>query len=239
MEDNAKARKHFEQALKIDPDYAFAWTFLGWTHFIEARFGWSESPGEAIKRAIELAQKAMALDDTHPAVHSLLNTTYMIQRQFDKAIAEGKRAIALGPNDALAHVLLAQTMRYDGRFEEAVELAEKAMRLQPYYPAWYLTILQWSYYQVGRYQEAVDITKQYFQLAEKRGEDEPSWVLHAGMIINYVRLDRLEDARTHAAKLLKLVPGYSLEFSRKMSFDRDPAHLQQVIEDLRKAGIPE
>jgi hypothetical protein len=59
------------------------------------------------------------------------------------------------------------------------------------------------------------------------------------MIINYVRLDRLEDARTHAAKLLKLVPGYSLELNRKMTFLRDPAHLQQQQEDLRKAGIPE
>jgi tetratricopeptide (TPR) repeat protein len=130
-------------------------------------------------------------------------------------------------------------MRYDGRFEEAVELAEKAMRLQPYYPAWYLAILQWSYYQVGRYQEAVDITKQYFQLAEKRGENEALWMLHVGMVMNYVRLDRLEDAKAHTAKLLKLFPGYSLELVRKMTYFRDPAHLQQLQEDLRKAGIPE
>jgi adenylate cyclase len=170
-EDNAKARKLFEQALKIDPDYAFAWTFLGWTHFIEARFGWSESPGESIKRAFKIAQRALALDDTHPAVHSLLNTIYMIQRQTDKAIAEGKRAIALGPNDALAHMLLAQTMRYAGRFEKAVELAEKSMRLQPRYPTWYLSILCWLYYDVGKYQEAVDIIKQYMQLAENRREN--------------------------------------------------------------------
>jgi adenylate cyclase len=240
IEDNARARKLFEQALKIDPDYAFAWTFLGWTHFIEARFGWSESPGESIKRAFKISQKALALDDTHPAVHSLLNTIYMIQRQTDKAIAEGKRAIALGPNDALAHMLLAQTMRYAGRFEKAVELAEKAMRLQPRYPTWYLSILCWLYYDVGKYQEAVDIIKQYMQLAENRGEDD-TWALHLAIVINYVRLDRLEDARAHAAKLLKLFPGYSLELNRKMTFFRDPAHphLQRQQEDLRKAGIPE
>ncbi len=162
----------------------------------------------------------------------------MIQRQTDKAIAEGKRAIALGPNDALAHILLAMTVRYAGRFEESVDLAEKAIRLQPYYPAWYLSILCWSYYKVGKYQEAIDITKQYLQLAEKRGEDD-SWLLHTGMVLNYVRLDRLEDARAHAAKVLKLFPAYSLELSRKMSFYKDPTHLQQQIEDLRKAGIPE
>jgi adenylate cyclase len=239
MEDNAKARMLFERALKIDPDIAAALSLLGWTHFIEARFGWSEAPGEAIKRAIEIAQKSLARDETQPDVHSLLNTIYMVQRQYDKAIAEGKRAVALGPNHASAHVLLAQTMRAVGRFEEAVALSEKALRLQPYYPAWYLAELGTDYYYVGKYEEAVDITKQYLQLAENRGEDEPSWLLHFVMVLNYVRLDRLEDARAHAAKLLKLIPSFSLELNQKMSFYRDPGHLQQQQEDLRKAGIPE
>jgi len=239
MEDNAKARMLFERALKIDSDYAAALSSLSWTHFIEVRWGWSESPTESIKRAIEIAQKSLTLDETQPNVHSLLNTIYMVQRRYDKAIAEGKRAVALGPNDALAHVLLAQTMRVVGRFEEAVALSEKALRLQPYYPAWYLAELGIDYYYGGKYEDAVDIIKQYLQLAENRRENEPLWMLHNAMVLNYVRLDRLEDARAHAAKLLKLFPGFSLELNHKMSFYRDPAHLQQQQEDLRKAGIPE
>jgi TolB-like protein/Flp pilus assembly protein TadD len=163
----------------------------------------------------------------------------MVQGQYDKAIAEGKRAVDLAPNDALAHVLLAQTMRASGRFREAVELSEKALRLQPYYPAWYLAELGIDYYYAGKYEDAVDIIKQYLQLAENRRENQPLWMLHNAMVLNYVRLDRLEDARAHAAKLLNFFPGFSLELNQKMSFYRDPAYLQQQQEDLRKAGIPE
>jgi TolB-like protein/Flp pilus assembly protein TadD len=238
MEDNAKARMLFDRALRIDPDYAAALSFLSWTHFIEVRFGWSEAPAESMKIAFEIGQKSLALDETQPDVHSLFNTIYMVQRQYDKAIAEGKRAIELGPNDAQAHALLGQTMRYAGRFEEAASLSEKALRLQPYYPSWYLTNLAICYYYVGKYEEAIDIIKQYLQLAENLRENE-SPGLHQALAMNYVRLDRLEDARNHAAKVLRLLPGFSLEYDRKASFYSNPAHLEQQHEDLRMAGIPE
>jgi hypothetical protein len=59
------------------------------------------------------------------------------------------------------------------------------------------------------------------------------------MVLNYVRPDRLKDARAQAAKLLKLFPGFSHKLNHKMFFFRDPTHLQQQKEDLRKVGIPE
>jgi adenylate cyclase len=239
IEDNAKARKLCERALNIDPDYAAALTLLGWTHFIEVRWGWSEDPAESMKRAFEIAQRSLALDETQPDVHSTLNTIYVVQGQYDKAIVEGKRAVDLAPNEALAHVLLAQTMRASGNFKKAVELSEKALRLQPYYPAWYLAELGIDYYYAGKYEDAVDIIKQYLQLSENRRENQPIWMLHNAMVLNYVRLDRLEDARAHATKLLKLVPGFSLELNKKMTFFKDPKYLEQQQEDLRKAGIPE
>jgi hypothetical protein len=59
------------------------------------------------------------------------------------------------------------------------------------------------------------------------------------MAANYIRLDREEDARAHAAELLRIFPGYTLELDRKTSFFRDPAIKKPYLEDLRKAGIPE
>ncbi|MEJ2316459.1 MAG: FimV/HubP family polar landmark protein [Gammaproteobacteria bacterium] len=129
-------------------------------------------------------------------------------------------------------MLLGQTMRYAGRFEEAASLSEKALRLQPYYPSWYLTNLAICYYYVGKYEEAIDIIKQYLQLAENLRENESSGIHHV-LAMNYVRLGRLEDARDHAAKVLRLFPAFSLEYDRKASFYSNPAHLEQQHEDLQ------
>ncbi len=58
-----EARRHFERALELDPDYATAYAGLsiGFIHEYEAN--WSEAPEDALERAYTLAQKAVALDD--------------------------------------------------------------------------------------------------------------------------------------------------------------------------------
>ena len=97
-EKNAKARELFKKAAELDPNYAFAWISIAWTHGIDSRFGWSESREESFKRCIEFTQKTAKLNDSMPEVHSTWNFLYMFQRQYDRAIAEGKKAIALGPS---------------------------------------------------------------------------------------------------------------------------------------------
>jgi TolB-like protein/class 3 adenylate cyclase len=119
-EDNAKARGLFERALEVDPDYAFSLIMLAWTYFVDARFGYTKSPSDSLERAVELARKASAIDDTLPRVHSLWCTIYLIHRQYDKSISEGEKSISLGPNNAANHALLAQTMVYTGRYAKTI-----------------------------------------------------------------------------------------------------------------------
>jgi TolB-like protein/class 3 adenylate cyclase len=57
-EANAKGRGLFEKALEIDPEYAQALTMLAWTHFIDAWFGYTDTPEESFKRLVELAKKS-------------------------------------------------------------------------------------------------------------------------------------------------------------------------------------
>jgi len=234
-EDNAKARRLFERAIQLDPEYAFAWTMLAWTHWIDANFGFSESRAESFKRAVGLAKKAVALDDTQPHVHALLGDIHLFQRQYEKAVAEGERAIALGPNHATSHVLLAYTMHYAGRFEEAITLAKKAMRLTPYYPAWYLSILARSYLMAGRYEEAVAAYRGVLERSRK-GEVPPLWA-HMGLAMLYIELGREEEARAHAAEVMRIDPNCSLEVWKKSQLYKDPAHLERQLQALQKAGL--
>ncbi len=62
----------FEKALELDPQYAEAYAFLGWTYFREWGFQWSQD-SQALEQAFALAQRAVALDDSLPVAHMIVN----------------------------------------------------------------------------------------------------------------------------------------------------------------------
>lgn len=237
-EDNAKARDLFEQAARLDAKYAFAWTYLAWTYWVDAAYGFSSSPSERIEKALELAKKSITMDDTQPDVHALWSTIYLGQGQYEKAIEAGERALELGPNNACNTAVLAQIMYFAGRGKEAIGLMEKAMRLSPYHPHWYLGILALAYITAERYEEAFEIAQQQFDLVKKRG------IFGMGLITSHlilaevhVHLGREEEARKHAKEVLRIAPGFSMEEFSKSTFYQDPSHLENRLDALRKAGL--
>jgi adenylate cyclase len=158
-EANEQARQMFEKAVALDPRYALAYTSLGWTYFTEWTFQWNPDP-QNIERALELAQKATALDDSVPSSHSLLSLIYLRKHQFEPALAEGEQAIALDPNFANAYSWHAETLIFLGRPTDALEMAKKAIRLNPRYPFWYAQTLGVAYRMMGRYDEAITAQKE-------------------------------------------------------------------------------
>jgi adenylate cyclase len=157
-EANAQARQLFEKALALDPQYAEAYAWLGWTYYTEWVVRWSADP-QTLEHALARAQQAVALDDSLPAAYSLLSNVYAQKQQYDQAIAEGERAIALDPNNADSYALQATALNFAGRHEETLRAVEQAMRLNPGYPPHYLFALGWAYYGTGRYAEAVATLK--------------------------------------------------------------------------------
>ncbi len=233
--ENTTARRLFQRALELDPNFAAAKTMLAWTYLIDATYGFSGSRILAFKRAVTLAQEAAAMDDTQPEVHSLLGGIHLLQREYEDAIAEGERSIALNPNNAMSYVLLSQSMRFAGRFDEAVALAERAIRLSPYYPASYLTALAHAYHDAGRYEEALASYQQLLSRCEK-GECSSLWA-HIGLAGVYMELGREEEARQHAEEVLRLHPNFSLKTVRQGFAYKDPAHVNRLVETLSKAGL--
>jgi adenylate cyclase len=71
-EGNALARQSFEEATALDPEFAVGYTYLAWTYLIEVHLGFSDSPERSMEKALELAQKALALDDSLADAHALL-----------------------------------------------------------------------------------------------------------------------------------------------------------------------
>jgi tetratricopeptide (TPR) repeat protein len=209
---------------------------LGFTYFIDTRYGWQRSRDESLKKMVECAQKSVALDATDPDVHTLLAKIHSWQKEYDKAINEGEKAVSLGPNSAENYANLGMTYRYVGRFEDSIRMTEKAIRLHPYYPDWYLYSLEYSYYYLGQYEKAIDIAKKHIKLIESRGGTDTFWQ-HLIMAQNYIRLGQEKEARYHATEALKMNPEYTFKWEREGNLYKDPTLIEQQIEDLRKAGL--
>ncbi|UCF90467.1 MAG: tetratricopeptide repeat protein [Desulfobacterales bacterium] len=237
-EGNAKAQEMFAEAVKLDPGYAFAWTMLAWTHLMEVWLGYSSSPAGSLKNAFELARKAAHIDQNHPEIHMLFANLYETQKKFDQALVEGEKAIALGPNNAEDHYLFSRILFRTGRPEEAIVMAQKAIRLHPYYPARYLAALATSYFAAGRYGEAMAKYEDFL----KRDDKDPLWTswAHLFMTSACVRLGKDKQAGSHAGEALKLNPRASIESLREYFRGfKYPETMAPVLDDLRKAGIPE
>ena len=79
-EENAEARKLFKHAIDLDPNYSVAYSWLGWTYWMEWSFEWSQNP-TSLERAFELAQRALSLDDSLSDAHALLGKVYLWKKQ--------------------------------------------------------------------------------------------------------------------------------------------------------------
>jgi len=230
-EANAQAQRIFERVTQLDPEFADAYVFLGWTYWVDFVGQWSQD-SQFLGHAFALAQKAVALDDSLPNAHSLLGWIYLLKRQYDQAIAEAERAVALDPNHAEAYTWLAQILTYAGRPQEAIGVAEKAIRLDPRGPPHYLSILGLAHRLAGRYEEAIAAQKR----ALTRNPDFLS--AHTQLAFLYSELGREEEAQAEVAEVLRINPNYSLEvYKQRVPPFKDPAELERYFTALRKAGL--
>jgi len=99
-EGHFRGRQLAEEAMALDPEYTSPYIILALHHIRDVFFGWSKSRKKSLEQSLELAQKAIALDDSFPRCYVLLSTIYMFKKQYERAIAEAERAVALDPNGA-------------------------------------------------------------------------------------------------------------------------------------------
>jgi adenylate cyclase len=231
-QDNILARRIGEEAIALDSDYAAAYNLLGWTHFMEIILGSSKSPRESMTRAMELAQKAINMDDSMVPAHSLLGLVYTFTRQYEKGIAECEKAVALGPNNEAAHRFLGLALRHASRWEEAIPLYERAIRLSPFPKSTTLFGLGLAYLFTGRYEEGVVACK-------KAVDSEPNSILsHINLTFAYSVSGREEEARTTAAQVLRLDPKFSVDhFARRALPFKNQADTERFVTALHKAGL--
>jgi TolB-like protein/Tfp pilus assembly protein PilF len=228
-EANAHARRLFEEALQIAPAYGRGHSALSRTHNLDWRYSWSPSPEESLEAAVDLARRAVQLDQLDARGFAELGFANLYKKRHDESLADYARAMALNPNDADIVAEYADALVYAGRPERSVELLERAMRLNPYYPDWYLWYLADAYITLRRHADVI-ATVQRMQ-----NPDEGRRMLAA----SYAHLGMMEEARAQACEVMRLHPGFSIGRWRHRPPYRDQAILEHFIDGLRKAGLPD
>ena len=127
-EDFTEARRLFDRATELDPNYGPAYVGIVETYFYQRIAGHTQRDSESAYRA---ARKANELDGEDSNTHIALGRVYVIERNAVAAIAEYETAIQLTPSSAWAYHNLGMALIQSGRAEEAIPHFHTALRMSP------------------------------------------------------------------------------------------------------------
>jgi TolB-like protein/Tfp pilus assembly protein PilF len=146
------AIRYYEQALKLDPEYALAYCGLADNY---AYMGSTVMPGEEANTKVkEFAQKALALDPELAEARMSLALALVAAYDWRNGLKEFDRALELNPNLAFAYELQAWTVNGLGRSDEAIGKTRKAVELDPLNPFFQMA-LSFFHYWARQYDEAI------------------------------------------------------------------------------------
>ena len=228
---NVEARSLLGRAVTINPNFAAAHAFIGFTHVNDYINGWAEVPEESLKIGLEIAERAVQLDEAEPQGHYVLAVSLGFNRQTDRALAEARRTVDLAPNFAQGHHTIARMLTLSGDPAGAINTLDAYMRLDPLYPDMALYFLAEARFSLGQFEEAVTALKQ--RLA-RSPDSETSLALLASC---YGHLGRIDEARAAWAELMKIAPNFSIERQRRVLPYKNPDDFERRVEGLRKANI--
>jgi tetratricopeptide (TPR) repeat protein len=232
---NLTARSAFGHVIDSDPSFAGGHAGKSVTHSMAVLFGHSENTEEDTRIALELAERAVALDEEFALSHSALGYAYSVAGRHDEGIAAARRAVELQPGDADSYHFLASCLSWAGHGKEARDIILTALRLSPQYVAGpYLNALARACLVAGRYQEAIDA----YERNDAHGGPNTVPSL-AAWVASLVELGRFDEAREIARRLVEFDPRFRLTRPESYAGFATPASQERIANALRKVGLPE
>jgi TolB-like protein/DNA-binding winged helix-turn-helix (wHTH) protein/Tfp pilus assembly protein PilF len=218
--DWSAARKHFDQALALNPTLTRAHNF--YPLYLSSR-------GMA-QQALAVAKAALDLDPASPSVSHYLALQLYLARQFDQAIEQCHKTLDLDPNFAIAYQVLGQAYLAEGMNREAEPVLEKYSALSQG-SADSLALLGYSHARLGERNQALRT------LDELKATSKKSYVPAFYFAMIYAALEDKNQA------FMQLEKGYDERFTRfaylKLEALWDPVRSDERFSDLvRRVGIP-
>jgi adenylate cyclase len=229
----SRSQQLCEEAIRLDPNYIEPIVRLGWCYMIDYWYGLSSKPEKSREKAVELVDKAMALNDLIDLPHTLYGKILYSYRRYEEAKSEGERAIALNPNGADACAHYACILTFSGMPDKSPFWLGKAFRLNPMPPVFYYSYLGMTNNVLGQYEEALDAYIKGFKL-------NPNYLYNRiGIAETYSLLGDNQRAKIASAEVLKLHPGFSVKYHIRAMQYKNQADEDRFINALCKSGLPE
>ena len=222
--------ENLQKAVELDPNFAQAHAWLACTVGQAWIRNYLPEPQELWNRCVHHSRKALELDDEDSECHRLMSEIYLLQNQFDRAEYHNDRGLSLNPNNAHMVAQRGYLLAYLGRPEEGLEWMDKVIQLDPVHPEAYFANQAIVLHAAQRYEDSVAVFRRVPNLRSKH---------HAYLVSAHTRLSRVGEAREHASQLLELEPDFSTaRFGRSLHY-RNKADIDNILADLRTAGLPE
>ena len=188
----------FEQALRVDPEYALAHAGLGRAFW--RKYELTED-SVFVERAADACHEAQELDERSGAGHVCLGVVYNGTGRYPEAIAELEEARALDPTNDVVYGELANAYLGSGQVDRAEATYEMAIAVRPHYWAGYSWLGTFLVSQ-GRFEESVAAYEEATRLAPDRYQG------YSSLGAAYYYIERFTDARRAFERALELNPDY-------------------------------
>ena len=186
-----KGISYFEQAIKLDPNYALAYVGIANAHQI-LPLAIELAPDAHFPLAIAAAHKAIEIDDELAEAHSVLGwLTFWANWDWKTAERECRRAFELDPNSADAYEACAHILSNTGRHSEALAMIKRAREIDPLHLR--INALEGQFLlHAGKPDEALEHLQKTFAL------ENNFWLAHAFAASVYIKKEMFAEAISEA-----------------------------------------
>jgi adenylate cyclase len=229
------ARNAFERVIEMDPAFAGGYAGKSLTYSFATLYGSGDDRDTDTEIAMELAQRAVELDQGFGRSYSALAFAYSAAGRHEEAVANARRAVELQPGDADSHAYYSRCLREAGLGVEACDEILIALRLDPHFvDGPYLNMLGSGSFIAGRYEDAIEAYERNTAHGGPTGAPNLlNWAAACGIT------GRLEEARKLVHEVLSEHPSLSLANVQDVRTGFSDLDLERLRDGLRKAGLPE
>ncbi len=199
---------YFQQAIRVDPSYALAYSGLSDAYRTLA-IGSEVSPIENLALSKTLSNRAIELDESLSEGHSGLGmTVYWGDWNWKESEDRYRRALELNPNNAMAHLYYAHLLATLGRHAETAAEMKLARELDPLFPFGNALEGQFLIY-AGRTDDALRQLHETVELAPG------FWMPHLFASMAYIEKGMFEEAISSARRATELSPAQTVSIANE------------------------